>query len=476
MNRKRLSFLTKAGYGLGQTVISTHDTVFNTFILFYYTQVLGLSGSIAGMAIAIAICFDAVTDPVMGFISDNFRSRYGRRHLFMTISGIPLAISVYAMFAPPSGLNETSLFVWMVVSMVLARGFYTIFGVPYLALGAEITEDYVERTTISTYRVTFGWFMAIVVLVIAYIAFFPNTPEFEQGQMNPAGYPQLGLFLTLMITVMAMACVYFTRKRIPFLPAPASASEFTAINRFFNEVKMVMKNHSFRIFFSSYLSAGAIMGINLTLALHINTYFWELNSEDLALLMSSMLVSAILAFILMKWIEKFDKKNTFLTLGCLTIFTNVLIVFRLLDLLPANNSSLLFWMIYLQSTLSAMSAIIILTLMGSILADAVDEGELENNVRQEGLYFAFLHFGAKMTTAFGAFLAGLIIDFIQLPTGVPPDAVDPQVIWNLGFIYGPIVGLCWLIPVGILSRLRLTRARLLQIRQDLNNRKMGVNF
>ncbi|MBW1641692.1 MAG: MFS transporter [Deltaproteobacteria bacterium] len=471
MNRKRLSFLTKAGYGLGQTVISTHDTVFNTFILFYYTQVLGLSGSMAGMAIAIAICFDAVTDPVMGFISDNFRSRYGRRHFFMAISGIPLAVSVYAMFAPPLGLDQTSLFVWMVVCMVLARGFYTIFGVPYLALGAEITEDYVERTTISTYRITFGWFVAIVVLVIAYVAFFPNTPEFEQGQMNPVGYPHFGLFIAVVIAIMALACVYLTRKEIPFLQVPAVSSEFTAINRFFSEVKMVMKNNSFRIFFSSYISAGAIMGVNLTLALHINTYFWELNSEDLALLMSSMLVSAVLAFILMKWIEKFDKKNTFLTLGCLTVFANILIVFRLLDLLPANNTSLLFWMIYLQSTLSATAAIMVLSVMGSILADAVDEGELENNIRQEGLYFAFLHFGSKMTTALGAFLAGLIIDFIQLPTGVAPDAIDPEVIWNLGFIYGPIVGICWLIPVGILYRLRLTRERLLQIRQELDNRK-----
>ncbi len=471
MNQKRLSFATKSGYGLGQAAISVHDTAFNTFILFYYTQVLGLAGSIAGTAIAVGLCFDAVTDPLMGYFSDNFRSRFGRRHPFMALSVLPLAASVYVLFTPASGLGEIGLFVWMMVSIVVVRAFYTVFAVPYLALGAEITEDYVQRTTVSTYRIATGWLVGIITVVVAYTVFFPKTEEFKLGQMNPAGYSGFGLFCAVLIAISAAACIFLTRKEIPRLLAPAGDSGPVGIVEFFGSLKLVLGNHSFRIFFLTAVVAGVIIGVSMTLGLHMNTYFWELNSEDLALLMSSMLISSVLAFTLLKWLEHYDKKKTFIALFWSFVFGQFLVVLRLFDLLPPNGSRLLFILIYLQLTFFATLAIMVMAIMSSILADTVDEGELESHIRQEGLYFAFLNFGTKINIAVGALLAGLIIDFIGLPANVAPEHVDPDVIWNLGFFCGPIFGISWLVPILIMSRLRLTRERMVEIRGELDARK-----
>ena len=86
-----VNFTTKLSYGVGQAAEGIKNAAFGTFLLLYYNQVLGLSGSLAGIAIFIALCFDAVTDPIAGSISDNFRSKWGRRHPFMYASAIPVS-------------------------------------------------------------------------------------------------------------------------------------------------------------------------------------------------------------------------------------------------------------------------------------------------------------------------------------------------------------------------------------------------
>jgi GPH family glycoside/pentoside/hexuronide:cation symporter len=471
LKKRKIRPLTKAGYGLGSIVIATQDNAFNFFLLFYYVQVLGLSGTLAGMAMLIGLCVDAVTDPVMGSISDNFQSKYGRRHPFLLIAALPLALSMVALFSPAEGLAQIGLFVWMTLSVVAVRIFLTIYNVPYLALGAEITEDYVERTTMATYRTTFAWFGGVAIAIIAFTVFFPQTEAFEMGQMNLAGYPPFGLFCGAIIIVTALICVFSTHKEIPHLPPAPKKPEPLRMTRLFHELVMALKNPSFRILFLSLLVTGALTGVLVNIGLVVNTYFWELTSEEIALITTSMLLASIIAFALMSWLERYEKKKVFIVLCFFTILSNCLVILRLLDLLPPNGSPTLIKLIYLQTLYTVTIIIIQSILISSIIADAVDEGELITHVRQEGMYFAFLSFGGKTITGFGSLLAGLIIDFIGLPPKAVPGTVEPSVIWNLGFIVGPILGLCWFIPLFILLKLQLTRKRSEEIRKELDARK-----
>ena len=101
---------TKIVYGLGSVADGVKNTTFNVFLLFFYTQVAGLSGSLAGAAILIALVFDAVSDPLIGNISDNFHSRWGRRHPFMYAAALPMAVFFGLIFSPPQGLGQAGLF------------------------------------------------------------------------------------------------------------------------------------------------------------------------------------------------------------------------------------------------------------------------------------------------------------------------------------------------------------------------------
>ena len=128
---------------------------FSAFLLFYYNQVLGLSGDLAGAAIALALIFDAVTDPIAGSVSDRWRGPRGRRHPFMYASAAPLGVSFFLLFAPWVRVDEvgqSGLFAWMLLATILTRASMTLYHVPHMALGAELSEDYDERTLLVAIR------------------------------------------------------------------------------------------------------------------------------------------------------------------------------------------------------------------------------------------------------------------------------------------------------------------------------------
>jgi len=132
---RKLSLPVMGAFGIGQVAEGVKGVAFSTFLLFYYQQVLGVSGTLTGLALAIALVFDAVTDPIAGSVSDKIRTRWGRRHPFILISAVPLGLAFLGLFNPPDGLSEIALFVWLVCFATLVRGALTFYHVPHLALG-----------------------------------------------------------------------------------------------------------------------------------------------------------------------------------------------------------------------------------------------------------------------------------------------------------------------------------------------------
>ena len=160
----------KLAYCFGQVVESGYLTV-NTFVFFYYTAVLGLSGSLVGAAVAISMCIDAALDPLIGSWSDSVRSRLGRRLPVMLI-GAPLTfLTMGLLFTPPAGLEIWALFVWLTVMKMAVRAFASMFNIPFFALGGEMTDGYVERTRIVAYRLLAGIITSVTITAFAYSVF-----------------------------------------------------------------------------------------------------------------------------------------------------------------------------------------------------------------------------------------------------------------------------------------------------------------
>ena len=138
-------------YSSGIVSHALKEAAMGVFVLLYYKQVLGLSGTLTGLAIGISIIWDGISDPLIGAWSDRLRSRIGRRHPLMIAAVIPMAAGFVMLYGPPGSVlsDQGQLFTWLLISLLLVRTALTFFMVPYLALGAEITEDYHERTQLT---------------------------------------------------------------------------------------------------------------------------------------------------------------------------------------------------------------------------------------------------------------------------------------------------------------------------------------
>src|SRR6185295_9020712 len=151
------SIWIKLAYGFGAIAYGVKDNGFAYFLLLYYSQVIGVDSRLVGLALSIALFVDAFVDPVIGYWSDNVRSKWGRRHPFMYAAAVPIAATYFLLWDPPQGWSEPALFWYLLTLEVLIRVFISIFEIPSTALAPELTEHYDERRTLLSFRSYFAW-------------------------------------------------------------------------------------------------------------------------------------------------------------------------------------------------------------------------------------------------------------------------------------------------------------------------------
>ena len=146
-----ITIKTRWTYGSGGAAYGVFQNS-HYFVLAYYSQVLGLNPALAGFAITLGLVLDAITDPLIGYLSDNTKSRWGRRHPWLIASIAPFAASFFLLWHPPSGIRtETGLLIWLVICNITMRTAITMFLVPAYAMVAELTSRYERRTRLFTW-------------------------------------------------------------------------------------------------------------------------------------------------------------------------------------------------------------------------------------------------------------------------------------------------------------------------------------
>jgi Na+/melibiose symporter-like transporter len=432
----RLSTGTKFAYGTGQIGEQVKNQGFSVFLFFYFTQVLGLSGSLAGTAILIALVFDAVTDPLAGSISDNWKSPRGRRHPFMYASAAPLAVSYAILFVPPGSLGQFGLFVWLTVFAILVRAAMTLYHVPHLAMGAELSNDYQERTSIVAWRTMLAVVGGALTTIAAYQLFFPENPAFERGMLDPAGYPAYAMFAALIMFVTIWYSAWGTRHEIPNLPTAPEHPEPFSIGRIVREFGSAWQNVSFRSLFIGFTLYGIFFGVLGTLATHVNLFFWDFDTSDLQILvLPTVLGFALGAALVGKLHEKFDKMPTLLV-GCLAsaIIGNSVIVLRLLGWFPENDSPVVLPIILGVMLINLTIAATSFVSAGSMMADVAEQHVLNTGKAQQGIFFSAMSFTGKLASGLGHFVAGVGLDLIDFPLQASPSEVPASAIRSLGIL------------------------------------------
>lgn len=466
VRKEKLDFSMKLAFGVGQAAEGLKNAAFGVFLIFYYNQVLGVSGTLAGIAVGTAVLVDAVTDPLAGSVSDHWRSPQGRRHPFMYASILPLAVAFYFLFHPMV-TSEFGLFIWLVVFSNATRTAMSLYHVPHIALGAEMTEDFHDRSALVGYRMFFANVGALFAFAAGFGFFFVPTETFANGQLNVDAYPPFALLLSVLMAVTIFWSAWGTRAIIPWLPKPPDGPRVNLLGvlvRMVRDIVASLRSRSFRWLFFGVLIIFVMVGVNGALDLYIFTYFWELERAEILLVILAYPVGILIgALFSPRLFARFGKRFG-LTFGALswTFWQTLPIVLRLLDVMPANGDALLIASLMAMRVIQGASTVQANVAFGSMVADIVDEHEYNTGKRQEGIFFAASSFSAKATSGIGNVIAGLALDIIDWPRGSSVQSaadVPAETLVNLGIVYGPLVAAFGFVSVWCFTHYHLTRER-----------------
>ncbi len=436
-------------YGVGQLGESLRTVGFTTFLLFYYNQVLGLPGALTSLALGLSLIVDAVSDPLVGAWSDRTSTRLGRRHPFMIAGVVPLGLLFYATFNPPD-LSDSGYFVWLTVSATLTRLAVSLYQVPHLALGAEIARDYAQRTTLYAINTGFLFIAMYGGQAVALRWFFPTTPEFNPGLLNPEAYHGFSWWFAVTMCVAIVISIIGTLRQIRVMPQAASRFPFSP-SRVLTDFTEAFRNPSFRALFFGMMLTTLTLAAEGVLRPYLDLHFWGLTTEQMSYRPLAVVVGVVVALPLAPLLTRlFDKKFTLIAAGAINVTAiHLLILVRIAapEALPANGSAALLSLLLVQDFIMGWSSTLTYGAVYSMVADVSDEHQLEVGERREGILFASRVFTQQLMQSVGIAAAGVLLDVIAFPIGARTGEVGEATLVRLGLIpLGAslvyIVGLC----------------------------------
>ncbi len=466
----KLRFSVLTLYGAGSLVENATTPVL-AVLLFYLSAICGLSGSQAGLIAGLTLVVDALADPLVGSLSDNSRSKHGRRHPFMLSALAPILIGLGLLFSVPEGIKGWALFGYALATLFAARIALSFFIVPYMGLGAELSDDYAERSTIVASRVVFSVMIGLVMAILASGVFLGGP----HGQYFRPGYAYLawaGGGIALVGGLISSLGTLGQRGRLHQAPTDQRGN----LANFPVELAEVFRNSSFRWLFFTCLIFFVATGAAAALGLYATSFFWKLFGKQLLPLGLAAAPAGLFGVFFAGFLARFMEKRSMamVGLGLIGVAQAFPVTLRLTGVIgldaavPTLSAAV---------ALAAVGAAVALIGFQSMMADAADEHEHLFFARREGLYFAGITTSAKASSGVGAFIAGVVLDLIHFPHGAAATAasahIPTETIRNLGLAYGPGAAVFTAIAIAVLFGYKLNKAGHAQLREELDQRRAG---
>jgi Na+/melibiose symporter-like transporter len=437
----KLGFATRFFYGFGSIAYGVKDIAFRTYLLWYYNYIIGAPPALVSAAIMVALIFDAISDPVVGQISDQLRTRWGRRHPLMYASAIPASLSFILLWFPPPGLEGGALFVYLVVLATAVRTFITLYEIPSSALAPELAPGYDERTAIASYRYFFGYLGGIGLSFITLFYFMRPTEAYPVGQLNPEAYLAFGLFGGALMFCSVVASTVGTHHRIKYLRLQPNRSERRNPFQTIALMARTFSNRNFLAILSFGILKYSAIGLTSALALYFGTFFWGFNNTQLALLTLEYIVAASLALAFAPWASRLmGKRNAAFVLAVLAVVMGALpFILRLNGLFFENDDPRLLPAVFAIGAVYSLCGVSSAILVHAMIGDVIDDSSLRTGRRAEGLFYAANSFMQKSVSGIGVFAAGLLLSLVGFPEKARPGQVPQDVINALAIWYIPIL-------------------------------------
>ncbi len=473
----------KLGYGIGNMAYSLPHQILAASFIFYATAILRIPASLAGAIMAVAAIWDGLSDPLMGYISDNTgnrrlgRQRLGRRHPYLLIGTAGMSLLTLAIWSIDAQSSFFTNFWTILVLVLLLKTALTIYVIPYNALGGEMATGYDERSSIQAYRATFYLAGMLLALVGSNLYFFRPTPEYPKGQLNPAAYSQMGIVFALIILFVGLTSFFFTKKLIPGLPQKSFSNQNSSsdFQLFWKNITSAFSNRNLRILVIMIFLIEAGLHVNIVINIHVSTYLYNLGGPMIGLqAFITFFFSIISQPLWVKMTRRFGKKRSLQTamlLGfglILSPWTHVWWEWFRIDSPQQLMFSLGFF-----NLLGGTANGAFMSIPFSMIADAVDEQEVKTGKRDEGVFFGLYTFAWKAGTSISLALTGLILSFVKFNPDLPQQSSFTN--FQMAMIPSYILLLFAPIAILILRNYSITREKHQEFRSILEDRKNEEN-
>ena len=388
---EKLNLKTRLGYGIGDIAICLYWSGVGLYLLYFYTDVVGISPSLAGLIYGIGMFWDAITDPFMGYMAERTRTKWGVYRPYLLFGNIPLALSFILLFWVPP-LEGGALFFFLLFANLLHRTCFTLVSVPFSSLTPRITSDSQERTNLTGFRMLGAQTGTNLMALLAFpIIFWVGGEDESLGFVvlaTIAGLTALGIHAITFLTV----------------KEPSNDQGIERVGGSLSEAaKAIGKNGPFWLVFSATLIVGIttiFFGNNL---IYYTKYALNLHEHQGTILFTSGIVAFLSIPIWWLISNNIGKKLTWLISSSITLIA--LLVFYLYEI--DTLSELLFLVAFIGFGSGAGGI-----LFWSMLPDTIEYGEVHTGVRSESSLYGFMTFAQKGSIAFAIIILGLVLDFI----------------------------------------------------------------
>ncbi|PJZ57285.1 MFS transporter [Leptospira barantonii] len=457
-----------AGYAVAEIGITAVEVLAQIYLLEFFVTAVGLKASLAGIALAVAVLWDAISDPLMGYISDHTRTNFGKRRPYILSGGILLGLSVFLMFSPPSLETQTQKFFFLLLVYLLVNTSMTVLAVPHIALGGEMAFVPSERTRIFGWRFFFSnvGFILVLILPSVFSALFPTQDEVSRLLIT-RNYTSIAiagiLIVTCAIAFLATEGRDQTATAADFKKSPETKTDPRKNKRIgFSDLKSVFKNRYFLPLIGAFIIATFGRTFNSSIVNLYYKYRIRLTEAEIGLMILVPFVLCLILSILL-WVYlagKFGKKwpafwGVFL-LGLMTVIVYPLFPER--GIVP----------ILFVAVFGGFFAGAIL-LFDSLVADIVDYDELITGHKREGWFFGLWKMATKVARALGLGFGGILLSGIGYQEG-SADQI-PELGFRLSILFGPVVGSFFLLGAFVFLGMPLTKERHQRIQTLLLKRR-----
>ena len=449
IQKEGLSKRTKLMYGVGDGGINLADTVVGLLFAIFLTDVVGLRPGLAAIVIFIGRTSDYINDPIIGYLSDRTRSRWGRRRPFILFGMVPFALVYMLMWWIPPVASQISLAIYYATAFVLYDTMATVLYMPYFSLTPELTSDYDERTSLTTYRMVFSTLGAMIAFVVPLAIIGTMNPE-SSGRIMAVGAG------VAVLSILPMVAVFLgTREKAEYQEQKQAGIK--------ESIQAAVKNKPFLYATGIFLFGWIAIDITQATLLYFLKYRMNLE-QNYDLVFGLLFVAALVSLPFWNWFAgRWDKQKAII-FGMLFLSISVI---GMGFMRPEWGLPL----VLVFSCLVGFGLGAIQVLTWALIPDTVEWDELQTGQRHEGMFYSLVQTLRKIGSSLALPLVLLMLEWTGYVANAP---IQPHnTILGIQALIGPIPAVFLVVGIILANRFPLSRKGFEKVRAELAERRAG---